>query len=178
LAASRALRFHIVALGVFALTNCAPTQPAAPAPPLPVVPAAVLEPARYMEVAASSALFAVRASDMAEARGSTAKLKRFASKVVMDQTSIGTQLSFAGRHIDLLPSARPLPVHQAMLEELATSSDFDGTYRRQLMLVLTQAEALHRAFEAHGTSPTLRPVAAMAAPVCRKNLDQLGKIRA
>ena len=177
MAASRALRLGIVALAVLALTNCAAKQPAPPTPPPPVVPAAVLEPARYMEVAASSALFAVRASDMAEARGSTGKLKHFASKVVMDQTSIGTQLSFAGRHIDLLPSARPLPVHQAMLAELATSSDFDGTYRRQLTLVLTQAEALHRAFEAHGTTPALRPVAAMAAPVCRKNLEQLGKIK-
>ena len=62
-----------------------------------------------------------------------------------------------------------------MLDELATSADFDATYRRQLTLVLTQAEAVHRAFEQRGDSPTLRPVAAMAAPVCRKNLEQLRK---
>ena len=40
------------------------------------------------------------------------KVKKVASQVVMDQTGIGAQLSFAGRYIDLLPSSRPLPEHQ------------------------------------------------------------------
>ena len=42
-------------------------------------------------------------------------------------------------------------------------------------IVQSEAEAVHRAFEARGDSPTLRPVAAMAAPVCRRNLEQLRK---
>ncbi len=180
MAASRALRIggSAALLTALLLVGCAPKKPVPPAPPVPTAvapPAAVLEPATYMAVAASSALFAVRASDMAEARGSTNKLKSFASKVVMDQTGIGAQLNFAGRRIDLLPSSRPMPVHQAMLDELAASSDFDATYLRQLALVLTQAEKVHVAFQQRGTSPTLRPVAAMAAPVCRKNLEQLRK---
>ena len=129
-----------------------------------------------MAFAASSALLAVRASGMAEARASSSKLKNFASKVVMDQTGIGAQLSFAGRRLNLLPSLRPLPQHQAMLDQLATSSDFDDTYRRQLAQVLAKAEAVHSAFEARGSSPTLRSVAAMAAPVCRRNLEQLRKL--
>lgn len=181
MAASRAIRIggSAALLTALLLAGCAPKKPVPPAPPIPPAvapPAAVLEPATYMAVAASSALFAVRASDMAEARGSTNKLKAFASKVVMDQTGIGAQLNFAGRRIDLLPSSRPMPVHQAMLDELAASSDFDATYLRLLALVLTQAEKAHLAFQARGTSPTLRPVAAMAAPACRKNLDALKKL--
>src|SRR5688572_33179068 len=100
------------------LAGCAPKT--APPPPVPVrpapPPAVALDPESYMAFTASSALFAVQASRMAEARGSTNKIKAFASKVVMDQTGIGAQLSFAGRYIDLLPSSRPLPEHQAMLE--------------------------------------------------------------
>lgn len=159
------------------LAGCAPKK--APPPPVVTPPAArpvALDPESYMAFAASSALFATRASDMAEARGSTNKIKKFASQVVMDQTGIGAQLNFAGRRINLLPSARPLPEHQAMLERLATSSDFDATYKGQLSRVLRDAAAVHRAFEAGGDSPTLRPVARFAAPVCEKNLAALQKL--
>lgn len=160
------------------LSGCAPKKaPPPPPPPVqPAPPAAALDPESYMAFAASSALFAVRASNFAEARGSTNKIKKFASQVVMDQTGIGAQLSFAGRYIDLLPSSRPLPEHQAMLDRLATASDFDGTYKAQLAKVLREAAAAHRAFEANGDSPTLRPVARFAAPVCEKNLAALGKL--
>jgi predicted outer membrane protein len=129
-----------------------------------------------MAFTASSALFAIRASNFAEGRGSTNKIKKFASQVVMDQMGIAAQLNLAGRRIDLLPSSRPLPEHQAMLELLATTADFDATYKAQLAKVLRRAAAAHRAFEASGSSPTLRPVARFAAPVCEKNLAALAKI--
>ena len=161
------------------LAGCAPKRPAPP-PPTPVVPApppaAALDPESYMAFTASSALFAVQSSRMAEARGSTARIKKFASQVVMDQTGIGAQLSFAGRYIDLLPSSRLLPEHQAMLDRLAASADLGGTYKAQLAKVLREAAAAHRAFEARGDSPTLRPVARFAAPVCEKNLAALRKL--
>ena len=160
------------------LAGCAPKQ--APPPPPPIVtppqPAVALDPESYMAFSASSALFAIKASNFAEGRGSTNKLKKFASQVVMDQTGIGAQLNFAGRYINLLPSSQLLPEHQAMLETLATASDFDGTYKAQLARVLRRAAAQHRAFEANGSSPTLRPVARMAAPVCDKNLEALKKL--
>lgn len=180
MAASRLIRVGGLAAvaAVAMLAGCAPKK--APPPPVPVrpapPPAAALDPESYMAFTASSALFAVQASRMAEARGSTNKLKTFAGKVVMDQTGIGAQLSFAGRRIDLLPSSRPLPQHQAMLELLAGSSDFDATYKAQLARVLREAAAAHRAFEAGGDSPTLRPVARFAAPVCETNLEQLKKL--
>ena len=180
MATSRLIRIGGLAAiaAVAMLAGCAPKT--APPPPVPVTPAPppapALDPESYMAFTASSALFAVQASRMAEARGSTNKLKAFAGKVVMDQTGIGAQLSFAGRRIDLLPSSRPLPQHQAMLELLAGSSDFDATYKAQLARVLREAAAAHRAFEAGGDSPTLRPVARFAAPVCETNLEQLRKL--
>ena len=161
------------------LAGCAPKKappPPVPPPVAPVPPAAALDPESYMAFTASSALFAVRASNFAEARGSTSKVKKFAGQVVMDQTGIGAQLNFAGRRIDLLPSSQLLPEHQAMLEALATTENFDGTYKAQLARVLRRAAAAHRAFEAGGSSPTLRPVARFAAPVCEKNLAALSKL--
>ncbi len=182
MAASRLVRVSgsIALLTALLLAGCAPKKPPPPPPPVPVrpapPPAVALDPESYMAFTGSSALFAVRASDMAEARGSTPKLKKFAMQVVMDQTGIGAQLNFAGRRIDLLPSSRPLPEHQAMLDRLATSSDFDATYKAQLARVLREAAAAHRAFEISGDSPTLRPVARFAAPVCEKNLEALRKL--
>ena len=160
------------------LAGCAPKKaPPPPPPPVkPVPPAAALDPESYMAFSASSALFAVKASNFAEGRGSTNKIKKFASQVVMDQTAIGAQLSFAGRYINLLPSSQLLPEHEAMLERLATATDFDGTYKAELAQVLRRAAAAHRAFEASGGSPTLRPVARFAAPVCEKNLAALTKL--
>jgi len=160
------------------LAGCAPKKAPPPPPPptTPLPPAAALDPESYMAFSASSALFAVKASNFAEARGSTNKIKKFAGQVVMDQTGIGAQLSFAGRYINLLPSSQLLPEHEAMLERLATASDFDGTYKAELARVLRRAAAQHRAFEASGDSPTLRPVARFAAPVCEKNLAALSKL--
>lgn len=182
MAASRPIRIGgWAAMAAAALiAGCAPKKappPPAPVPVRPAPPAAVaLDPESYMAFTASSALFGVQASRMAEARGSTNKVRKFASQVVMDQTGIGAQLNFAGRYINMLPSSRLLPEHQAMLERLATASDFDGTYKAQLAKVLREAAAAHRAFEASGDSPTLRPVAKFAAPVCEKNLDALRKL--
>jgi len=183
LAASQAIRIGgaIAALTALMLAGCAPKQPAPPpgppSPPAVPLPAPVaLDPESYMAFTASSALFAIRASNFAEGRGSTNKIQKFATKVVMDQMGIGAQLNFAGRRIDLLPSSQPLPEHQAMLELLASSTDFDATYKAQMAKVLRNAAAAHRAFEASGSSPTLRPVARFAAPVCEQNLAALLKL--
>lgn len=180
MAASRLIRaggWTAVAIAAL-VAGCAPKTkaPPPPTPVAPVAPAVALDPESYMAFTASSALFGVQASRMAEARGSTNKVKKFASQVVMDQTGIGAQLNFAGRYINMLPSSRLLPEHQAMLDRLATASDFDGTYKGQLARVLREAAAAHRAFEASGDSPTLRPVARFAGPVCEKNLAALQKL--
>ncbi len=160
MAASRPIRiggWAVIAAAAL-ISGCAPKKappPPAPVPVRPAPPAAVaLDPESYMAFTASSALFGVQASRMAEARGSTNKVKKFATQVVMDQTGIGAQLNFAGRYINMLPSSRLLPEHQGMLERLATASDFDGTYKAQLAKVLREAAAAHRAFEASGDSPT------------------------
>lgn len=168
------------ALGVM-LASCAPRKAPPPAPPPPAAPApapraVALDPESYMAFSASSALFAVQASRMAEARAASSALRKLASQLVMDHTGVGAQLSFAGRRINLLPSSRPLPRHQAMLEQLASSSDFDRLYKTQMAEVLRLAARAHRAFEAGGESPTLRPVARFAAPVCEKNLAELARL--
>lgn len=139
----------------------------------PPVRSIAVSPAEYVTAAASASLFTLRASDLIAARQGASRLGELARRLQADHGGIGSQLSFAGRRLDLLPSATLLPRHQAMLDEIAGSDDPTAAYVRHLRTVLPQALALHRNYERYGTSATLRPVAAMAAPVIQREVDAL-----
>ncbi|MGH6706802.1 MAG: DUF4142 domain-containing protein [Sphingomicrobium sp.] len=126
-----------------------------------------------MQIAASSALFAVRASELAAERSTDPRLRDVARTIAQDQRGIGSQLNFAGRRLDLLPSASMTPEQAAELERLRTAGQVDNLYRQMMTPVLTNALKAHSAFAARGASPTLRPVARMAAPATRRNLQLL-----
>lgn len=165
-----------VAIATLALVGCA--RPEAP-PPRPVpAPAAAspltaFSPALYFQLIAYSSLFAVRASELAATRASSAALRETAQRIAEDQRGVASQLSFAGRRLDLLPGATlPAPM-AADLDRLQASTDFDSDYRRLVGDALERSLRAHQSFARSGASPTLRPVAEMAAPATRRNLDQL-----
>ena len=158
------------------LTGCGggpSTPPRASAPFVLPSTAAALSPAIYMQLASTSSLFAVRASELATQRASSSRTRSAAEAIVRDQGGVAAQLSFAGRRLELLPSAALTEAQSAELDRLRTSSDFDSEYRRTVGAALSRALEAHHAFARAGSSPTLRPVAEMAAPVTRRNLDLL-----
>ena len=172
------VRTKVASVGILALLIAGCASREARVPPVPaaaaVAPTApALAPAVYMQLAASSALFAVRASEVAATRASDPRLRDVARAIAQDQRGIGSQLNFAGRRIDLLPSAALTGTHAADLERLNSATDIDRLYRQLVDPVLSQALRAHSAFAVRGASPTLRPVAKMAAPATRKNLQQL-----
>lgn len=175
--ASTPVRIALIGASLLVVAGCA-SRPA-PAPvAIPgatgVAPAAAaLAPAAYMQLAASSALFAVRASDLVAQRTGDARLREVARAIAQDQRGIGSQLNFAGRRLDLLPSAALTSEQAADLSRLESVGDVDKLYRQVMDPVLTRAAQLHAAFAVRGSSPTLRPVAQMAAPATRRNLQQL-----
>ena len=163
-------------VGALLLAGCAtgpspsgpvPTQPRAPAPQ-PAVSSAT-----YVAQAASIDLFVVRSSELARQRSSDPRIRSLAQQLSSDHTGLASQLSFAGRRLDLLPGATMLPQHQAMYDELVASGDFDRAYVRLQRSVHGTSLSLHSAYAARGDSPTLRPVAANAAAVERRHLDLL-----
>jgi len=165
----------ITMTAVLALAGCA-SKPAAPPPsPTFVLPsmAAALTPAVYMALASTSSLFAIRASELALERSSNSGTRSAAQAIIADQGGVGSQLSFAGRRLDLLPSAALTDAQAAELERLRQSGNFDADYRKAVSDTLASALEAHRAFASAGSSPTLRPVAEMAAPVTKKNVDAL-----
>ncbi|QIK95156.1 DUF4142 domain-containing protein [Sphingomonas sp. HDW15A] len=134
-----------------------------------------LAPALYMQVASSSSLFAIRASELAAQRAASGTTRAAAEAIIRDQTGVASQLSFAGRRLELLPSAALSPEQSAELDRLRESADFDSDYRRAVGGTLARALDAHQSFARSGSSPTLIPVARMAAPVTKKNLDALGR---
>lgn len=169
-------RLFAAGIVLLLLAGCS-SRPAPPRPVpaiAPVAPSiAALAPAVYMHFAASSSLFAVRASELVAERTSDPGLRSIARTIAQDQRGIASQLNLAGRRIDLLPGAALTPAQAADLERLNGAGDVDALYRQLMVPNLSQALQAHSAFAARGSSPTLRPVAKMAAPATRRNLQQL-----
>jgi putative membrane protein len=126
--------------------------------------------------AGSIDLFVIRASELAQLRSVTPQIRRFADQMIVAHKGTAAQLSFAGRRLNLLPGATLLPQHQAMLDELAGSANFEAAYLRLMRSVHGAALALHSSYAANGSSATLRPVARNAAAVERSHLDLLRRL--
>src|SRR6476661_1369812 len=129
------------------LAGCAGKAPApSPAGPegVPILaPGPAVSPATYIATAASIDLFVIKSSELALTRSSDPRLRQCASAMIAAHRGTAAQLSFAGRRLDLLPGAALLPQHQAMLDELSASGDFDRAYVRLQRSVHGAALSLH-----------------------------------
>jgi putative membrane protein len=176
----RALRKVAVLTVSLLLAACAreqrPLPPAYPPPSgaerAPLRTAAVSA-ADFVAINGSIDLFVIRSSELALQRSSSARIRDFASQMIADHKGTSGQLSFAGRRLNLLPSATLRPAEQAMFDSLQSSKQFDVEYVRDLRTVHRQAIAIDSAYAARGASPTLRPVAAAALPIEQRHLRMI-----
>ena len=141
-----------------------------------ITPAA-LSAAAYVSAASSIDLYEVKSAQLALERSVNPANRAFAERALSAHQGTSAQLSMAGRRLNLLPTATLNPEHQAMLDALNATSDFDSTYRAQQNIVLQDALRLHSSYAKAGQSPTLRPVAANAENVMRANLSALRSTR-
>jgi predicted outer membrane protein len=167
-----------IAATALGLAGCASNAPQ-PVRPVSaqVIQQAPVSAATYVAQAASIDLFVIRSSELANLRSVTPAVRQYADRMIADHRGLASQLSFAGRRLDLLPSATLLPQHQAMFEELAASNNFEAAYLRLQRQVHGQGLRLHGDYAARGESATLRPVAANAAAVELRHLEMLRNLR-
>ena len=166
------MKFHRigVAIAVLALASCAPRQPAPqPIPPRVDRPAErPLPTAAYLARAASIDLYQVQAGELAMQRSASEGNRGFARRMIEEHRGMASQLSMAGRRLNLLPP-RTMQAEQqtwfAQLTAATSAGHFDATYRRQQMVAHEAAYRLHYAFAHDGDSPTLRLVARSAAAI-------------
>jgi putative membrane protein len=167
-----------VAVTVLLLVGCAREQRPAPPPyargaPPRIAPGPAVSSADYVAQASSIELFLIGASELALQKSSNARTREFAQVEIPAHKGLSQQLSLEGRRLNLLPSATLSPRHQAMLNELERSADFDALYRRDELAVHNEAEALQKRYAATGTSPTLRPLPGVFMPVIERHLRML-----
>jgi len=159
--------------------SCAREEQPRGAPPPTSRPAragpsrAAVTPAQYVSQASSIDLFLIGASELAMRKSSRPRTREFAVTEITAHKGTSAQLSLEARRLNLLPSATLSPRHQAMLNELERSADFDALYRRDEIAVHQEAEALHSRYASSGSSPTLRPVAQLVAPIIQRHQRML-----
>ena len=129
--------------------------------------------ADYVAQASSIELFLIGASELALQKSSSPRTREFAQIEIPAHRGLSAQLSLEGRRLNLLPSATLSARHQAMLNELERSADFDALYRRDEIAVHNEAVALQNRYAASGTSPTLRPLPGVFLPVIERHLRML-----
>lgn len=173
----RQLRTFAALTLTLTLLACAREEAPAPVPiSRPAGGSTVVSAAAFVSASGSIDLFAIRSSELALQRSSSARVREFAETMIRDHKGTSGQLSLEGRRLNLLPSATLGPAEQAMLDQLQSSSSFDADYVRDQRSVHEQAIALDAAFAANGRSPTLRPVAASALPTEQRHLRLLGSL--
>ena len=167
-------------LAAVGLASCA-TRPEPSAPPRTIPYSAggnvssrpSMSAAGYVSRAGSIDLFVIEASELARTRSASRKIEDVADRLTAMHKRTSSELSLAGRRLNLLPSAALDAPHQAMLDKLRGVADVEREYARQMEAVHREAYALHSAYAARGSSPTLRPVAAAIAPEMQQALRLL-----
>lgn len=130
----------------------------------------------FVAAAASSDLYEIESSRLALRRSRSAGLRMHAEMMIRDHGNMGAQLREAAASSGIGVPARMLPMHAAMLDELARSPDFDAAYRSQQVSSHRQALALMERYARRGDVPQLRGVAAAAVPVIRGHLDHVSRM--
>jgi putative membrane protein len=167
-----------VAFAALAMAGCATRQPAPePRPPQVERPAErPLPAAAYLARAASIDLYQIRAGELALQRSGSEANRTYARRMIEEHRGLASQLSMAGRRLDLLPPNTLQPEQQGWLDQLAataSAAQFDATYRRQQMVAHEASYRAHYAFAFGGESPTLRLVARSAAGIEQDHARQM-----
>lgn len=173
-----------VATATFAMPMCSAVAaqagtPAAGAMPSPSAAAMPRDAMGYVAKAGASDLYEIQSSQLAQQKGASAEVKRFAGMMIQHHTMTTEQVTAAARTAGLTPPPPALePRQQAMITELQglSGAAFDAAYVRQQRMAHDEALALHSGYAQNGDTPALRDTAKKAVPIIRQHIAQLGKM--
>ena len=125
----------------------------------------------FVAMAASSDMYEIQSSRMALQRSQNPMIRMHADMMIRDHTNTTAQLTMAAQAAGIGVPMAMMPMHQAMLDTLSRSRNFDATFKQQQLVSHQEALALHSKYAARGDVPALRSVAALAVPVVRGHLQ-------
>jgi putative membrane protein len=135
--------------------------------------------AAYVEMAAASDLYEIQSGQLAASRAQNADVRAFGQMLVEHHTATTQQLTAAATAAGTPPSPSLMPMQAEMIAQLqgANGAAFDRLFIRQQVQAHEMALALHSNYASNGDTPTLRTVAAAAAPVVRQHLERARALR-
>lgn len=167
-----------VATAIIAMPMCsAATVQASPAARSPA--AAPRDAMSYVAKAGASDLYEIQSSQLAQQKGASAEVKRFAAMMMKHHTMTTQQVTAAARTAGLTPPPPALePKQRAMIDQLQglKGAQFDAAYVRQQRMAHDEALALHSGYAANGDTPVLRDTATKALPIIRQHIAELARM--
>ena len=127
-------------------------------------------------MAASSNMFEIRSSQMAQDRATDPALKDFAARMIADHEKAGTDLKAAAGDIPV--PAEPSAEHADMigLLEDAEGTEFDNLYKTMQVRAHAEAVALFQGFAEGGDDADLKAFAAATLPVLEEHRAHIEEI--
>jgi len=140
----------------------APATPAAPAPQ------------DFVNTVAASDMFEIEAAKLAQAQGTSDKIKAFAAMMIKDHTDSSAKLKEAVAGLSGVSVAPALtPKQQMDLDTLKDAGDqFDALYAQRQVAAHNDALTLLQGYADGGTEEALKTFAAGVVPVVQHHLDE------
>jgi putative membrane protein len=129
----------------------------------------------FVENAARSDMYEIRAGKLAEQKSSNRQIKAFARKMVAahTKTTAGLKAAIAEGHVNVAVPTGLDQRRKGMLDNLRASSgaEFDKRYVAQQIAAHEEALSLMKGYADHGDNEALKAAAAKTAPLVQQHLD-------
>lgn len=129
--------------------------------------------ATFVKKAATSDMYEIQASQLAQSKASSADVKTFASKMIADHTKTSDQLkSIASSKPGMAPPLAMDAAHRALIAKLkaASGSAFDKAYVQQQVDAHQKAVMLFTAESNNGKDVGLKDFASQSLPTLQQHL--------
>ncbi|MEO5866592.1 MAG: DUF4142 domain-containing protein [Sphingomonas sp.] len=127
----------------------------------------------FVNTAAASDTFEIASAKLAETKATTAALKTFAAKMVLDHTDSSVKLKAAAGSMKPDTTLSAKQASDLATLKGASGADFDAAYKTQQLAAHTDALALMQGYAASGDNADLKGFAGKVAPVVKGHLAML-----
>ena len=149
------------------------TAPAAPA--TSAAPAMNVDTPTFVQMAASSNMFEIESSKLAEEKSENDDIEEFAEQMIEDHTKAGEEMKAAAGD---MPEPKLAPKHAAMIEQLrgVEGADFDAQYLDMQAQAHVEAVTLFTNYSQSGDDEKLVAFAKKTLPTLQMHEEHVKKI--
>jgi len=134
----------------------------------------------FATTAASSDMFEIQSSELAQQKAADAGVKSFAQQMIADHTKASNELKAAAAKAGVSPPSTMMPKHADMLDQVSSAGDgkaFDKQYVTAQLMGHEEAVALFTAYSENGDQPDLKAFAAKTLPTLQHHLMMVQDLR-